>query len=92
MNTQSGTRAIMLAHQMQLRAAQEGHPQHEQHVRDTINYVNAVADHYAEVITRNVKEEVKKTLDDKGTEIKVDEKSLQSVNQAIKNLIGSIGK
>ena len=58
--------------------------------------MNAVADHYAEVITRNVektvKEEVKKTLDDKKTEIKIDEKSLQSVNQAIKNLIGSIGR
>ena len=77
-------------------AALEKHPQHEEHVRDTINYVNAVADHYAEVITRNVektvKEEVRKTLDDKETEIKVDVKSLQSVNQAIKNLFGSIGK
>ena len=55
-----------------------------------------LADHYAEVITRNVektvKEEVRKTLDDKETEIKVDEKSLQSVNQAIQNLFGSIGR
>ena len=61
-----------------------------------INYVNAVADHYAEVITRNVektvKEEVRKALDDKETEIKVDEKSLESVNKAIKSLFGSIGK
>ena len=47
---------------------------------------------YAEVITRNVKDEIKKTLNDKETEIKVDKKSLQSVNQAIRNLIGSIGK
>ena len=62
----------------------------------TINYVNAVTDHYAEVLTKNfektVKEEVRKALDDKETEIKVDEKSLQSVQQAIKNLFGAIGK
>ena len=31
-------------------------------------------------------------LDDKETEIKVDEKSLESVNKAIKSLFGSIGK
>ncbi len=94
--TPAGTRALMIAHQMQLRAALEKHPQHEEHVKDTINYVNAVTDHYAEVLTKNfektVKEEVRKALDDRQAEIKVDEKSLQSVNQAIKNLIGSIGR
>ncbi len=94
--TSAGTRALMIAHQMQLRAALEKHPQHEEHVKDTINYVNAVTDHYAEVLTKNfektVKEEVRKALDDRQAEIKVDEKSLQSVNQAIKNLIGSIGR
>ena len=94
--TPAGTRALMIAHQMQLRAALEKHPQHEEHVKDTINYVNAVTDHYAEVLTKNfektVKEEVRKALDERQAEIKVDEKSLQSVNQAIKNLIGSIGK
>ena len=81
---------------MQLQAAQENHPQHVLHVQNTINYVNAVADHYAEVLTRNfektVKEEVQKALDDKQAEIKVDEKSIQSVQQAVKNLFGSIGK
>ena len=83
-----------------MRAALEKHPQHEEHVKDTINYVNAVTDHYAEVLTKNfaknfekaVKEEVRKALDDRQAEIKVDEKSVQSVNQTIKNLIGSIGK
>ncbi len=58
--------------------------------------MNAVADHYAEVLTKNfekiAKEEVRKALDDKETEIKVDEKSVQSVQQTIKNLFGSIGK
>ena len=94
--TPAGTRTLMIAHQMQLRAALEKHPQHEEHVKDTINYVNAVTDHYAEVLTKNfektVKEEVRKALDDKEAEIKVDEKSLQSVQQAIKNLFGSRGK
>lgn len=94
--TPAGTRAMMYAHQMQLQAAQENHPQHVLHVQNTINYVNAVADHYAEVLTKNfektVKEEVRKALDDKETEIKVDEKSLESVNKAIKSLFGSIGK
>ena len=94
--TPAGTRAMMYAHQMQLQAAQENHPQHVLHVQNTINYVNAVADHYAEVLTKNfektVKEEVKKALDDKETEIKVDEKSLESVNKTIKSLFGSIGK
>ncbi len=94
--TPAGTRALMIAHQMQLRAALEKHPQHEEHVKDTINYVNAVTDHYAEVLTKNfektVKEEVRKALDDKETEIKVEEKSVQSVQQTIKDLFGSIGK
>ena len=94
--TPAGTRALMIAHQMQLRAALEKHPQHEEHVKDTINYVNAVTDHYAEVLTKNfektVKEEVRKALDDKEAEIKVDEKSVQSVSKTIKDLFGTIGR
>ncbi len=91
--TSAGTRALMIAHQMQLRAALEKHPQHEEHEKDTINYVNAVTDHYADVLTKNFEKTVKEeTLDDRQAEIKLDEKSLQSVNQAIKNLIGSIGR
>lgn len=58
--------------------------------------MNAVTDHYAEVLTKNfektVKEEVQKTLVDKETEIKVDEKSVQSVSKTIKDLFGTIGR
>ncbi len=83
-----------------MRAAQENHPQHVIHVQDTINYVNSVADHYAEVIVRTIeadlekkiREEVREALNDKQTEIKVDEKSVQSVSKTIRELLGTIGR
>ncbi len=58
--------------------------------------MNAVADKYTEVLTKNfektVKEKLRKAQDDRQVEIKSEEKSPESVNKAIKNLIGSIGK
>ena len=60
--TQAGARAMATAHQMMLRASMEGHPQHELHVQDTINYVNAVADHYAAIMKQYVDSQIDKMV------------------------------
>lgn len=77
-------------------AALEKHPQYEEHVRDAINPTAAVAERQAHpaysAAAERIPEEVRKALDDKQAEIKVEEKSAQSVQQTIKDLFGSIGK
>ena len=95
--TQSGARALILAHQMQLHAAAENHPQHVIHVQDTINYVNSVADHYSEMMARYldtqmekmIKAEVDKQMNDTKVQLKVDEKSVQTAKGVIRGLLDS---
>ena len=60
--TQAGARAMATAHQMMLRASLENHPQHELHVQDTINYVNAVAEHYATMMKQYVDAKIDKLV------------------------------
>ena len=46
--TTEGARAIAIAHRMQMEAIAEKHPQHVQHVKNQIDYANAVAEAYNE--------------------------------------------
>lgn len=90
--TTSGAKAFNLAHQMQLRAAMENHPQHEQHVRDQIDYVNSVADHILQQVRIIAREEINKALSDPMIQLKVDEKSAQSAEKSIRSIFQSLFK
>ena len=96
--TSSGAKAFAIAHQMQLRAQLENHPQHEQHVRDQIDYVNSVADHLLqqipEIVDQRVRaivrEEIDKALSEPKVVLKVDEKSAHFAEKRIRSIFQSL--
>jgi len=70
----------------------ENHPQHEQHVRDQIDYVNSVADHILQQVRIIAREEINKALSDPMIQLKVDEKSAQSAEKSIRSIFQSLFK
>ena len=93
-----GGQALVLAKKMQLEAAVERHPQHEQHVRNTIDYANAVAAAYTENLKEWILAEIPKIVDqtvemklkEGKVQMEVDEASYQVVKKKVADLFKSI--
>lgn len=96
--TEAGAKAFMQAHKMQVQASMENHPAHVQHVRDQIDYVNTVAEHYYQQVSllidqkvrTIVREEINRALSDPMIQLKVDQKSVQSSEKSIRSIFQSL--
>lgn len=96
----SGARALAIAHQMQLAASMEGKPNHIQHVKDQIDYTNAIAETYNEQwkqwvsseLPKMVHQEVERCLNAREIQIKVDEQSVRTARATVNDLMKSIFK
>ena len=94
----ASSRAMMIAHRMQLEASAENKPNHIRHVQNQIDYANAVAEAYNARWEQWVKTELPKLIDERiekymkhGTiEAKVDEKSLQEAKRKISDMFKSV--
>lgn len=78
-----GGRASILRHQMNLKAGMQGNPYHGQHIRDFCDYTDAMAESTAEYILKQLPELIRKELDKKEVEIKVEEKAYQTAKKKV---------
>ena len=76
-------KADLIRHQMNLRAGMQSNPYHGQHIREFCDYADALAESTAEYIMKQLPALIRKELDKKEVEIKVEEKAYQTAKKKV---------
>lgn len=76
-------KAELIRHQMNLRAGMQSNPYHGLHIREFCDYADALAESTAEYIMKQLPALIRKELDKKEVEIKVEEKAYQTAKKKV---------
>lgn len=79
-------KADLIRHQMNLRAGMQSNPYHGLHIREFCDYADALAESTAEYIMKQLPTLIRKELDKKEVEIKVEEKAYQTAKKKVNEL------
>lgn len=79
-------KADLIRHQMNLRAGMQSNPYHGLHIREFCDYADALAESTAEYIMKQLPVLIRKELDKKEVEIKVEEKAYQTAKKKVNEL------
>ena len=90
-NTGNG-RAVIIRHQMNLKAGMQDNPYHGEHIRDFCEYTDAVVAGAIEDLLNQLPELIRQELDKKEVQIKVDEKSLETAKAKTKSFADILRK
>ena len=76
-------KAELIRHQMNLRAGMQSNPYHGMHIREYCDYADAMAESTADCIMKQLPALIRKELDKKEVEIKVEEKAYQTAKKKV---------
>lgn len=75
--------AELIRHKMNLRAGMQSNPYHGLHIKEFCDYADALAESTAAYIIKQLPALIRKELDKKEVEIKVEEKAYQTAKKKI---------
>ena len=77
---------------MNLRAGMQSNPYHGMHIREYCDYADALAESTADHIMKQLPALIRKELDKKEVEIKVEEKAYQTAKKQVKEFAAMLRK